>query len=102
MKTQIENTVFATSQEHPLRQGGHVPRLQAADDTGLAVLDAGAEGLDLGRARALHGVLEVNVLCHAHLRIEQRRAALVAQLLARVLQAPDDPCTPLCMHKLFG
>lgn len=63
--------------------------LQAADDAGLAVLDAGAEGLDLGGAGALHGILEVDVLRHAHLCVEQRRAALVAQLLARVLQASN-------------
>ena len=72
--------------------------LQAADDAGLTVLDAGAEGLDLGGAGALHGILEVDVLRHAHLCVEQRRAALVAQLLARVLQASNHPRAALRQH----
>jgi len=76
-----------------LALGGHVGLvhvvLQAADDARVPVLHAAAEAPDLGCARALHGVLEVDVLRHAHLRVEQRRAALVAQVLARVLQAAD-------------
>lgn len=74
------------------------PYLEAADDAGAAMLNARAELLDLGGARALHGILEVDVLRHPDLRIKQRCPALVRQLLPSILQAPDHPCASLRGH----
>ncbi len=65
------------------------------------MLNAWAHGGELAAAGTLHGVLEVDVLRHAHLRIEQRRAALVAQVLPRILQAPDHPRAALCMQGIL-
>ena len=72
--------------------------LEATNDAGAAMLNARAELLDLGGARALHGILEVDVLRHPDLRIKQRCSALVRELLPSILQAPDHPCAALCGH----
>mmetsp|Transcript_2425 Transcript_2425/g.6175 ORF Transcript_2425/g.6175 Transcript_2425/m.6175 type:complete len:743 (-) Transcript_2425:468-2696(-) len=65
--------------------------LQAPDDAGVAVGHVLAKAVHLPGARLLHGVLEVNVLSHAHLVVKQRCSALLGQAVAVVLQAADDP-----------
>jgi hypothetical protein len=59
--------------------------LQAADDAGVAVWDVLAEGADLPGAGALHGVLEVDVLGHAHLVVKHGGGALLLKAVAVLL-----------------
>ncbi len=61
--------------------------LQAADDAGVAVWEVLAEGADLPGTGALHGVLEVNVLRHAHLVVKHSSGALLLQAVAVLLHS---------------
>mmetsp|Transcript_35361 Transcript_35361/g.59588 ORF Transcript_35361/g.59588 Transcript_35361/m.59588 type:complete len:483 (+) Transcript_35361:1574-3022(+) len=60
----------------------------------MAVGHVLAESLNLLGASLLHGELEVDVLGKAHLLIEKGRAALIAELVTRVLQAAQHPGRP--------
>jgi len=62
--------------------------LQAADGLGVPVLHVLAEAADVGAAALLHGELEVDVLGHADLLVEQRGLALVAQVRAPAARPP--------------
>ena len=66
-------------------------QLEAALVARRAVGEPGAQELQLVAAGLLHGVLEVTVLGHAHLRVEQRGAALTAELLPLLLEAAEEP-----------
>mmetsp|Transcript_14698 Transcript_14698/g.41362 ORF Transcript_14698/g.41362 Transcript_14698/m.41362 type:complete len:208 (+) Transcript_14698:1485-2108(+) len=61
------------------------------DHQSMSVRHLTAEKGDLGFAGLLHWVLEVDVLAHAHLLVEKRGAALIAQALSLVLEATDHP-----------
>jgi hypothetical protein len=58
-----------------------------------------AKALDVRAACLFHGELEVDVLGHAHLLVEQRRLALVAQLLAPATTPATPSISHACTHK---
>mmetsp|Transcript_13911 Transcript_13911/g.41985 ORF Transcript_13911/g.41985 Transcript_13911/m.41985 type:complete len:303 (+) Transcript_13911:2227-3135(+) len=64
--------------------------LQAADDACMPVRHLAAQHRDLVGAGPLERVKEVDVFGHLLLLIEQRRLALEAQLVAVLLEAPND------------